>query len=349
MRVLLLEGDMSRAGGTERMTAWLSEKLAANHTVHIVSLNMLKDRTFFTLSQEVTHTVLPAGNMLSKIYNIRRYIQKEHMDVVINVDTGMGIYGILASKGTKAKVVTWEHANFCNNWNSRIFPYLRRFAAKHSDKMVVLTEKDKQNYVNGIPKCVPITAIPNPVGTHDYKYDAGSKTILSAGLLAEIKRFDLIPEIGREIFRTFPDWQWIICGEGSLRGPIQEKIDAYGLGGQIILKGRVADMDSVYQSAAMYVMTSRMEGLPMVLLEAKSYGLPLVSFDIMTGPSDIIRHEVNGYLVTDGRIDEMAQCMMQLMNDTELRKRFSDHAVLDMDKFREEKVINKWENLLRSL
>ena len=57
----------------------------------------------------------------------------------------------------------------------------------------------------------------------------------------------------------------------------------------------------------MFVMTSQMEGLPMVLLEAKSWGLPLVSFDIMTGPSDIIQDGINGYLIEEGNIDEMAE------------------------------------------
>lgn len=349
MNILFLEGDMSRRGGTERMTAWLSSMLVRDHSVAVISLHMHSGEVFFPLSENVHHSVLQKKKTAAQIREIRRFIRRNSVDAVINVDTGMGYIGILAAKGTRAKVITWEHANFFNNWNSRIFPYLRRFAAKKSDAMVVLTERDKRNYEQNIQKCVPMTVIANPAQKRTYRYDSESKTILSAGLLGRIKRFDRIIPIGKTVFSRYPAWKWVICGDGPERKNLASAVREANLGENILFRGSVSDMDAQYAGAAMYVLTSEMEGLPMVLLEAKSHGLPIVSFDIETGPSDIVRDGVNGYLVESGDTEQMAEKICELIENRALRQEFSENASLDMDKFDEENIVKQWETLIRSL
>jgi glycosyltransferase involved in cell wall biosynthesis len=92
-----------------------------------------------------------------------------------------------------------------------------------------------------------------------------------------------------------------------------------------------------------------MEGLPMVLLEAKSQGLPIVSFDIETGPSDIVRDGVNGYLVESGNTDAMAEKICNLIESPSLRASFSENSGLDMEKFDEENIVKQWETLITDL
>ena len=96
-------------------------------------------------------------------------------------------------------------------------------------------------------------------------------------------------------------------------------------------------------------MTSRYEGLPMVLLEAKVKKLPLVSFDIDSGPSDIIEDGVSGYLVPPFDTDAMAERICELIEHPELRQKFSDHAWDNIDKFRKEAVVQKWVELIDGL
>lgn len=351
MNILFLEGDMSRRGGTERMTAWLSSALSVHHAVHIVSLHCKNDTIFYPLAVTVINKTLKKSSTIGNICDIHRYILKNHIDVVINVDTGMGYIGILATIGTKASVITWEHSNYYNNWDSRVFQYLRRFAAKHSDAMVVLTERDRQNYQSGIKKCVPVHVIPNPVAqmSNDISYNIVSKTILSAGVIGRIKRFDRILEIGRNVFVRHPDWNWIICGDGDERENLENAVRKAGLCNNIRLVGTVRNMDEYYNNAAVFVLTSDMEGLPMVLLEAKAHRLPIVSFDINTGPSDIVRDGVNGYLVSPYDTDVMADRLCELIENDTLRQRFSDNTVLDMEKFNGERIAETWENLTGSL
>lgn len=351
MNLLFLEGDMSRGGGTERMTAWLSSALSLRHNVHILSLHRRNETVFYPLAASVTDRTLEQNSTFGNIREIHRYIRQNNIDVVINVDTGMGYFGILAAIATGAAVITWEHSNFHNNWESRVFPYLRRFAAKHSTALVVLTERDKQNYRSGIKKCVPTYVIPNPSAriSNDSPYDITSKTILSAGMLGRIKRFDRIPEIGKKVFDLHPDWSWCICGDGEERESLENAVREAGLCSNIHFVGAVRSMEEYYKKAAVFVLTSDMEGLPMVLLEAKAHRLPIVSFDIDTGPSDIVRNGVNGFLVAPYDTDEMAESLCRLIENDELRKGFSDNAVLDTERFDGERIVETWEKLIEGL
>ena len=345
MKIIFLEGDMSRAGGTERMTAFLANALCSEHKVYIFSLHGCGE-SFFELEPQVTHIRLPEKHQRKAIH---RFLQKELIDIAVNVDTGMSIFGIPSAWGTKTKVITWEHSNYFNNWGSRRFPYIRRFAARHSDAMVVLTGQDKRNYETHIPSNVPVYAIANPVQRHEIHYDAASRTILSAGALLPIKGYDRAIEVAKRILPSRPAWKWVICGEGPEREHLECLIREAGLEKQVFLPGTLRDMEAQYRSAAMVVMTSHMEGLPMVLLEAKSYGLPLVSFDIMTGPRDIIEDGVNGSLIPPDNVGVMAEKICGLIDQPLLRKQFSENAALDMDKFDRKAIVEKWMKLFRSL
>ena len=349
MHICFLEGDMSRSGGTERMTAWLANALCKEHQVTILSLRLDKEQVFFSLDQNVCHQVLPKVNgktgILKQICRIHRFIQANHIEWIINVDIGMGLYGILAAKGTGAKTITWEHGNFYNNWGSRNFPYMRRYAARKSNAVVVLTERDKANYRSNISGCAPLYVIPNPAPQHDYVYDCDSRIILSVGHLLENKGYHRVVEMAKSILPEHPEWKWIICGEGPERQRLETLIHEAGMETQILLPGLVKDMDSVYRKAAMVVMTSDMEGLPMVLLEGKAYGLPLVAFDIMTGPSDIIEDGVNGYLVEAFDLNIMKKRIEQLVDDAALRKWLSKNFAIGIEKFTEETILNKWKDV----
>jgi glycosyltransferase involved in cell wall biosynthesis len=350
MNICFLEGDMSRRGGTERMTALLANELCGAHSVWVISLKQIGTSVFFPFNEKVRYRALNCATgklgVLQQIREINRFVRKNQIDWLINVDVGMSIYGIPASWGTKTKVITWEHGNFYNNWGSRWFPYFRKFAVQHSDAMVVLTEKDRENEQKNISTKKPIYVIANPAEQHEFAYDAASKTILSAGLLLPVKGYDMAIQAASKVLPQHPEWRWVICGEGPERQRLEKLIRDANLEEQVRLLGTVSHMDEQYQKAALYVMTSKMEGLPMVLLEAKSWGLPIVSFDIMTGPSDIIRDGVNGFLVPPGDVDKLAERIEQLITQQNLREQFSDHSQLDMEKFDFTTIVKKWEEIM---
>ena len=353
MRICFLEGDMSRTGGTERMTAWLANALCAEQEIHVLSLRMGGREVFFPLDSRVKHRVLPVfsgkAGIAKQICWIHQYIKENRIDRVINVDMGMGFYGILAAKGTNARTVTWEHGNFYNNWGSRLFPHMRRFAARHSSAVVLLTNRDAENYRTHISRCAPLHVIPNPAEPTDAVYDPNSKMILSVGHLLENKGFHRAIEIAAKILPDHPDWTWVICGEGPERPRLEAMIREKGLENRVLLPGVIKALDGMYRKAAMLVMTSDMEGLPMVLLEGKAHGLPLVAFDIMTGPSDIIDDGLNGFLVPPFELDTMAEKLRRLLEDDALRCRMSRDAAMGMEKFSEKTITDKWRKLLEEI
>ena len=203
MRICFLEGDMSRTGGTERMAAWLANALSRDHQVHILSLRLAKGSVFYPLEPGVAHGTVPTFpgklGIFKQIRWIGHYLKEHQIDRVINVDMGMGFYGIFAAKRTSAKTVTWEHGNFFNNWGSRLFPYMRKFAALHSDAVVVLTRRDQENYRTHIRRCVPLHVIPNPVEPKNGAYDPGSRMILSVGHLLENKGYHRAIEVAAKV------------------------------------------------------------------------------------------------------------------------------------------------------
>lgn len=350
MRICLLEGDMSRSGGTERMAAWLAGVLSERWDVSLISLRQ-QGELFFSLKEGVRYAVVPEQTgrlgILRQIRWIRQYLRQEKADWVINVDVGMGFYGILAALGTGTSVITWEHGNFCNNWNSRLFPLLRRIAARFSDALVVLTHRDQENYSRNIPRCAPIHVIPNPVDSCEPAWRPENRVILSAGHLLPNKGFHRAVQVAARVLKDRPGWRWVICGEGPERERLETMIREAGLEDRILLPGLVKDMEEAYSAAAMVVLTSDLEGLPMVLLEGKARCLPLVAFDIMTGPSEIIREGTDGFLVEPFDLEGMARRIGSLMDDENLRREMSAAAGEDRNRFSSEEIGKNWEKLLK--
>ena len=117
----------------------------------------------------------------------------------------------------------------------------------------------------------------------------------------------------------------------------------------IILMDFDSNISSLYKKASIYLMTSRSEGLSMVLIEAKYFHLPSVSYDISYGPGEIILDQTNGFLLPPGDIDTMVQKLSALMSDETLRHSFSKHAWDNIDKFNNQTILSQWTTTIRSL
>ena len=122
-----------------------------------------------------------------------------------------------------------------------------------------------------------------------------------------------------------------------------------GLSGTVELPGFAGDMAAAYAGASLFLLTSSSEGIAMVLLESKYFRLPLVSYDILCGPNEVILDGVNGFLVSPGNTEEAAEKLALLMGDDDLRRRFSAHAWDNLEPFRSETIARQWEELLSGL
>lgn len=220
---------------------------------------------------------------------------------------------------------------------------VRRF-----DRFVVLSNEDK-GYWGDIPGMVVIPNAALDMGKE--LSSVAEKRVLAVGRLDYQKGFDRLVEAWRMIQETgkFNDWRLDIFGRGEWHDMLQSMIDGYGLGSSMRLNVPVKDIRNEYLHSSMLVMSSNYEGFPMVMVEAMSCGLPVVSFDFKCGPKDIIRDGENGILVSNGDIRGLAGAMMELMSDLERRKSMSAEARKVVDTYSESTVMQKWTRLFTGL
>lgn len=207
------------------------------------------------------------------------------------------------------------------------------------DRFVVLTEEDKA-YWGNLPN---IMVIPNaisgiPAGTALL----ANKRVIAVGRYTFQKGFERLVDAWHLLASRFPDWKLDIIGDGEERPLLEQRIRSYGLERQVTLTRPTQEIGKVYQEASILASSSRYEGLPMVLLEAQAFGLPIVAFQCKCGPKDIVSDGINGYLVPEGDIAGMSQRLEILMKDEALRKRMGLKAKESALRFNEEVIMKKW-------
>jgi glycosyltransferase involved in cell wall biosynthesis len=210
---------------------------------------------------------------------------------------------------------------------------------KKFDKFVVLTRED-ESYWGDLPNIEIIENAKNEWG--DSMAPLDSKIVLAVGRYDYQKGFERLIEAWRYIYEHFSDWKLKIIGDGELRSKLEMLVEKYSLENTVELKKNTSDILSEYLNASLLVLSSRYEGLPMVILEAMSVGLPVVAFTCKCGPRDIITDGKDGLLVPEGNISELAMKMMQLMRDSALRKKVGRVARISSERYSESGIMEKW-------
>lgn len=359
--ILIVDFDMSVKGGIEKVVTFMANRLCKTFNVEILTIADTCKCKAFDIDDSIKVTSLNMqGNirvreMFSKCYKpIRKYILKNKIDVVFFTGTYVGAVGAVSTIGLrKVKTVFCDHGALCNQLDDKVMTNLRKIAYKFTDKTVVLTNKSKKDYMdimNGKEK--KLQCIYNPMEKYDDivpKYDISSNKIITVGRMTKEKGFDMLLDIANIVLKKRTDWQWHLYGDGPLFKDLKVKAKSYGIEDKLIFMGMTSNMENLYSDYAMYVLPSYREGLPIVLLEAQYNKLPIVSFDVETGPNEIITDGVNGYLIEKYNINEMANKIVELMDDKEKRLQFSEASQMHIDRFDEDKIIIQWENLIKNL
>lgn len=216
----------------------------------------------------------------------------------------------------------------------------------HYDKFVVLTNEDKSYWGN----LSNIEVIPNFVASiPEIKSELRSKVCMAVGRLSYQKGFDRLIKVWKVVHRRYPDWQLQIYGSGELYDVLYDMIVEDDLEECVHINPPTPQIGMVYQKASVFLLTSHYEGLPMVLLEAFSYGLPVVSFACKCGPRDLIKNGVNGFLIPEGDVVSFADKVSIILGDEKLREQLGNAAYQSAMEYTEEKIMSKWIHLFESL
>ena len=353
--------SISNCGGTEQVTTQISNLLLDNYDCYDISiLSTFYDENigpFFEGNKNIYYEGIfnKKTNIklkyLKVVKKIREYIKKHHVDILIGVDTIQSLFDLPALKGTKCKYIAWEHFNYNFNLGVKLRDYGRKYAVKKADALVVLTDRDKINFQKQLKIKTKIVRIYNPfIKPKDLsKYKCDKKIIMSSGRLTYQKGFDILLEVARLLKEKTQNFKWIILGEGEDRHFLEQKIQEYGLDDLVELKGRVVDVSRYYKQSRMFVLTSRFEGLGLVVLEAKAYGLPVVSFNCDCGPDEMVKNDINGYLIDCFDTKMMCDKIYELLCDDEKCFQFSKKSNLGMDCFNGKTIVQKWNDLFMKI
>lgn len=352
-KICFVDFDVSLMGGLERVLTSVANELCNVYEVHILSLNNSNGKPYFPLDKRIHYHVIHNANyriralMLNCFFPLIRYFNDNKIDLAFLMGNYPAPITLPVKPFVKTKLIFCDHGALENQLKSKKVMLFRRYASKCADMVVTLTKQNRDAYVRIFHmKEDKVDYIYNWIDNDifryvgDYKKD--SRYLLSVGRFGEEKGYDMLVPLGKRIFLKHPDWQWHVYGDGELFDQIKKDIEGSGLNQNIILKGATKEMYKQYKDYSMCILTSYREGLPLVLLEAKANKLPIVSFDIITGPREIIEDGKDGYLVPPYDTDKMADKICYLIEHDATRQNMSDYTYSHLDKFKKETILKKW-------
>ena len=174
---------------------------------------------------------------------------------------------------------------------------------------------------------------------------------MAAGRISPVKNFSELIDVFAKISKDFPDWELHFYGEdyvGTL-AKLQQKAKELQLENSIKFMGVSSDMGKTMLDYSIYAMTSETECFPMVLLEALSVGIPVVTYDSPTGPKHIVTNNSDSFLIPYKETGEFSNKVSVLMADVSLRKQMSANAIENVNRFEISSVMKQWRNLFLSL
>jgi glycosyltransferase involved in cell wall biosynthesis len=342
-------------GGIERAIVNTANLFADNmHPVTLIILDNI-DTSFYPIHPAVSIKQYPLlfgitekGNKLSRkfqfirdIKKLKTILKKLKADTIIATEYPFAIAAIMAGAKKYSKVYSWEHHHY--DWLKKSFFWNFLFNSFYPKlKGIVCLNKTEAEHFK---QYAPVYIIPNFIENKSSKKSTGNtKTILSVGWLIPRKGIDYIMQAAKIIFTKHPDWKWKIIGEGEMKNDLLNFIEKENMQGKLIVQQPLSsNIDDEYCSASLFVLASRFEAFPMVLLEAMSLGVPCISFDCLSGPSDIITNNENGILVEKENPQKLAEAIIKLIEDDSLRNKMGQQAFENVQRFSSGNIYKLWE------
>ena len=347
MRIVYVIEKMSGFGGMERIFTDKMNWLCKQPDVEVVLMLVWKDSLplAYALDERVSVVRLNIPYIKGGVtfplalFSYNRFVAKYKPDVTI-LSWVMGAF--LAVYGKKCGKVIYEShlasTRMTHGWlQTKMQPCV--------DVVVTLTSRDARNYL----RAQRVEVIPNFTNLHSTEYaDYSKKRCVAVGRLVYQKNYPRMVDIWKRICETHPDWVLDVYGDGEEKDLIEKIIKDTGLEEKIVLHGSTQDVVSAMQSASVYLMTSRMEGFPLVLVEAMTCGLPIVAFDCDFGPSEVIINGTTGFLVPYSDDAIFMERLTYLMEHPEVRELMGIAAKKASNRYKPDEIMSQWLKLFQS-
>ena len=294
------------SGGAERaVTNLASELVRQGENVTVVKyFNMEQE---YMVDERVHVINLSGGNMdvyenigyLKKIRMLREILKAQNPDYILPFLPQVTLHTALAGFDMGKKIIHTVRNNPVVMPPNKMLRFVCNAIIRFSWKTIVQNETQKVYYPKKIHNKIYVlfNAVSAELLHIERRKIDSTYTIIAVGRLEPQKNFSMLLRGMKIVHEKHPDVILRIYGEGSLHEQLQTEIVDIGLSGIAQLMGRTNDMKSVYTSADMFVLSSDFEGMPNTLIEAMAVGLPCVSTNCPTGPTDLIENMRNGILV----------------------------------------------------
>jgi glycosyltransferase involved in cell wall biosynthesis len=350
LRIHFISGSLN-GGGAERVLVLLADQLVKSHDVTIITFGEPEAYNYDTRIQRIRlHKGKIKNQTIRRVVSLFKLYQnkKSRPDIAISFLPPVSFVGILVARLFKIKIIACEHINHLIKGSARD-QFTRKFLYRYADHLTVLTEFDIDYYRR---HGANVTVMPNPVTFKILdKEPIRESRIIAVGNLDRYhhKGFDNLISIAVPVLKEKLSWQLYIIGNGDNgMSMLKDLVRKQGLENQIIFTGFRNDINEIMQRSEIYILSSRFEGLPMVLLEALSQGMACISYDCKTGPSDIIVNGENGILIEDQNVQAMQAGLLNLMENVEFRKTLQKKSPQSLERFSTQTIIKKWNFLLET-
>lgn len=357
MKITFFIYNLQNSGGMERMATLIAGELKKRgHTISFICLDQC-NHSFFHLAPEIPiHNLKQHTNRIfkfvSNIRSLRKILSTNSPDLLLNVGTGVILRSLPASIGLGHKIASWEHRDIRIGYRSGSF--LSRWLISHfTHAHILLTETDvrfaQKQFGEKRAYCIP-----NPVTlpNHPNPSSLNNKIALCVGRITREKGYDLLLKVWSHVHKKHPDWCLHVVGsldEVRVKDDIERTRNELELGQSVQFFPPTKDIVSYYQNASIYILPSRTECLPLVSIEAKTIGLPIVSFLWGDNCKELIQDGENGYVIADFSVENMSQQITKLIESPELRLRLGKASLESSRVFEIESVMLRWDSLLSSL
>lgn len=314
---------------------------------HDLGINYNRSKSYFNLSN-----LLKVPN---HCFKLREKLNELQADIFVVCNYDFAFYFVPFLNRTSFKIKEYHSSRHFESRKrglnksiiKKLVYNLKDYIERKYDYLALLTADEQRHF-----KSKNTIVIPNGIaGISKTKASLKSKKIISAGRIAPVKGFNRLIDVFSDVVKKYPEWKLEIFGDGERNyvSQLQQKINTLGLQENVYLRGQTEHLQEKMLEASMYVMTSETECFPMVLLEAKSCGLPVVSFDCPYGPRNIITDKKDGFLVENQDNTKLGEAIRQLIDSDILRKELGNKGQENMSKFDLSTIMKQWMTLFNGL
>lgn len=343
-----------QSGGMERVMSELAKYFADQKKVevHLVLYGKKNREVFFPVPNTITihrpqfvfTEFSRMKSTLKTLVYLRQTLKRIKPDTVLSFGEYWNNFVLLSLTGLDIPIFVSDRCQPDKSLG-RFHDFLRKRLYPKAAGIIAQTTKAKEIYD---AQCLNlnIRVIGNPIYQISENGESTDKEniILTVGRLIKTKHHDRLIKIIKKLSQK--DWKLVIIGDNALKQNgmerLQKLVNGLEMNQSVIFTGSVADVDSYYRKSKIFAFTSSSEGFPNVIGEAMSAGLPVISYDCVAGPSDLIDDGETGYLVPLFDDDEYSEKLMSLIENSSLREKMGRRASNKIEEFRSDKVAEEF-------